>query len=60
MTPDVSEKPKKRRPEVWAKPCPKCGSDHTRITHTYRVVRYCICLLCKRRWTQTPRTQNKL
>jgi ribosomal protein S14 len=54
MKSNVTEKPKKRRPEVWAKPCPKCGSTDTRVRTTFRILRYCVCKTCNATWRQSP------
>lgn len=57
MTPQaaMSEKPKRRNPEVFADDCRKCGSNNTRVTHTLKIVRYCLCRECGARWRQTPK-----
>lgn len=58
MTPPMAteEKPKRKPPEVWAKPCPECGSERTRV-HGQRNggrKRYCKCDRCGATWAQTP------
>lgn len=56
MTPiAMGAKPKRRRPEVFANDCPHCASSNTRVTHTLKIVRYCLCVVCKKRWRQTPK-----
>ena len=54
----VAEKPKRRNPEVFAGPCPHCGSLNTRVGSKKRasVIRRCYCRDCKGPgWKQFPR-----
>ena len=61
MTPAImaEEKPKRRRPEVFADPCPRCGSPNTRVRskrNRNATTRYCYCQDCPGPgWKQSPK-----
>jgi hypothetical protein len=58
MTPAImaEEKPKRRNPEVFAGPCPHCGSRSTFVGRTYALIRRCYCRKCQGPgWKQLPK-----
>ncbi len=57
MTPMATDgKPKRRNQQVFADPCPHCGSNNTRVRKTERTIRRCYCLACRGKgWKQFPK-----
>lgn len=60
MTPPMAtqepEKKRRRNPQVFADPCPHCGSKNTRVRRTYAIIRRVYCLDCNGPgWKQTPK-----